>query len=55
MDADLDPIERMIAEGELWPPARSLRDLPAPVEVPGDPDAGTRALQEDARGSSLGR
>jgi prevent-host-death family protein len=46
LDADLDPIERMIAEGKLWPPTRSLRDLPPPVEVPGEPYAGTRALQE---------
>jgi prevent-host-death family protein len=46
LDADLDPIERMIAEGRLWPPTRSLRDLPLPTEVPGDPYAGTRALQE---------
>jgi prevent-host-death family protein len=46
LDADLDPIERMIAEGLLEPPTRSLRDLPPRIAVPGDPYAGTRALQE---------
>jgi prevent-host-death family protein len=46
LDADVDPIERMIAEGRLIAPTRSLRDTPPPVAVPGDPYAGTRALQE---------
>ena len=47
LDADLDPIERMIAEGRLLPPTRSLRDLPPPLEVRGRSlRAGTRALQE---------
>ena len=46
LDADLDPIERMIAEGRLWPPTRSLRDLPPPLENSGDPHALIKALQE---------
>jgi prevent-host-death family protein len=46
LDADLDPIEKMIAEGELWPPTRSLQDLPPPLENTGDPHALTKALQE---------
>jgi len=46
LDADLDPIERMIAEGRLWPPTRSLRDLPPPLENSGDPHALSKALQE---------
>ena len=46
LGADLDPIERMIADGRLIPPTRSLKDLPPRIVVPGDPYAGTRALQE---------
>ena len=46
LGADLDPIERMIADGRLIPPTRSLKDLPPRIAVPGDPYAGTRALQE---------
>jgi hypothetical protein len=44
--ADLDPIERMIAEGQLWPPTRGLRDLPPPLDNSGDPHALSKALQE---------
>ena len=46
LDADLDPIERMIAEGRLLPPTRSLRDLPPPLRDTGDPHALSKALQE---------
>jgi prevent-host-death family protein len=46
LDADLDPIERMIADGRLWPPTRSLRDLPPPLPARDDPYALTKALQE---------
>jgi prevent-host-death family protein len=46
LNADLDPIERMIAEGQLEAPTGSLRDLPPRISIPGDPYAGTRALQE---------
>ena len=45
LGADMDPVERMIAEGLLEPPTGSLRDLPPRISVPGDPYAGTRALQ----------
>lgn len=46
LHADQDPLARMIAEGLITPATRSLRDMPPPIEVPGDPYAGTRALQE---------
>ena len=46
LDADLDPIERMIAEGRLLPPTRSFRVLPPPLPATGDPYALARALQE---------
>jgi prevent-host-death family protein len=46
LDADLDPVERMIAEGLLEAPRGSLRDLPPRISIAGDPYAGTRALQE---------
>ena len=44
--AELVPLERMIAEGQLEAPTGSLRDLPPRISIPGDPYAGTRALQE---------
>lgn len=46
LDADRDPIERMIADGRLIPPTRSLSDLPRPLPATGDPYALTNALQE---------
>lgn len=47
LEADLDPYEKMIAEGRLIPATRSLRDLPPPLEnTTGDPHALSKALQE---------
>jgi prevent-host-death family protein len=46
LGADLDPIERLIAEGRLIPPTRSLEDLPPPLPAGDDPYELTRALQE---------
>lgn len=47
LEADLDPYEKMIAEGKLIAPTRSLRDLPPPLEnTTGDPYALSKALQE---------
>jgi prevent-host-death family protein len=41
-----DPLERLIAAGLVRPPTRSARDLPPPIKLPGDPYAGTKALDE---------
>ncbi len=46
LGADLDPIERMIADGQAWAPSRPLADLPAPLDNDGDSDALSAALQE---------
>jgi prevent-host-death family protein len=46
LGADEDPVARLIADGVLEPPTRSVRDLPPPLGRPGDPYALTRALQE---------
>jgi len=41
-----DPLERLIAAGLVRPPTRSAHDLPPPIKLPGDPYAGTKALEE---------
>ncbi len=41
-----DPLERLIAAGLVRPPTRSSHDLPPPVKLPGDPYAGSKALDE---------
>jgi prevent-host-death family protein len=46
LEADLDPIERAIAEGRLIPPTRSLKDLPPRLPAGDDPYQLTKALQE---------
>lgn len=46
-----DPWERLIAEGRLTRPTRSLLEIGDPIEA-GDPYAGTKALEED-RGDSF--
>lgn len=39
-------LERLIAAGLVRPPTRSTHDLPPPTKLPGDPYAGTKALDE---------
>jgi len=46
MPAEDDALERLIAAGLVRPPTRSVRDLPPPIKLPGDPYAGTKALDE---------
>lgn len=41
-----DPLERLIAAGLVRPPTRSAHDLLPPIQLPGDPYAGTKALDE---------
>ena len=41
-----DPLERLIAAGLVRPPTRSSHDLPPPMKLPGDPYAGSKALDE---------
>lgn len=43
---EADPRERLIAAGLLRPATRSIRDMPPPLKLPGDPYAGTKALDE---------
>ena len=39
-------LERLIAAGLVTAPTRSTHELPPPIKLPGDPYAGTKALDE---------
>jgi len=39
-------LERLIAAGLVKAPTRSTHELPPPIKLPGDPYAGTKALDE---------
>ncbi len=44
IEEEEDSLERLIAAGLVRPPTRSSHDLPPPIDLGGDPYAGTKAL-----------